>query len=39
MKKICSKCLIEKDTDSKIVNALSNLQPMWASDNIRKSNN
>jgi len=29
----------EKDTDSKIVNALSNLQPMWASDNIRKSNN
>jgi hypothetical protein len=28
----------EKDTDPKIVNSLSNLQPLWASDNIRKSN-
>ena len=36
---IISVSKFEKDTDSKIVNALSNLQPMWASDNIRKSNN
>jgi hypothetical protein len=28
----------EKDTDPKIVNSLSNLQPLWASDNIKKSN-
>jgi hypothetical protein len=28
----------EKETDPKIVNSLSNLQPLWASDNIRKSN-
>jgi hypothetical protein len=28
----------DKTTDTKIVNNLNNLQPLWASDNIRKGN-
>ncbi len=28
----------DKDTDPKVVNSLENLQPLWKSDNIRKSN-
>ena len=28
----------EKDTNPKIVNSLDNLQPLWATDNIKKSN-
>jgi hypothetical protein len=30
--------LFEKDEDPKIVNALENLQPLWASENLSKSN-
>jgi len=34
-----SKCIEEGVTDPKVINALGNLQPLWAIDNLTKSNN